>query len=190
MVNFYSIIKIHQHLFSKTIRLKKMVKIENNGYNAELKIKTIELINGSLQLPVGQNTAISSFNFNINIESRADAQNKLAFVIVHVEIKNDMQSAVLGGLSVSCIFEIVNFDDVIKTEPDGKLNIPQSLIETPIAFPSQLPAELCSQLLREPFYIMPFCRLLSRNNCKLTPKKTKGVFWRNRYYPNSFGVKS
>jgi hypothetical protein len=33
-------------------------------------------------------------------------------------------------LSVSCIFEIANFEDVIKLEADGKVNIPQSLIET------------------------------------------------------------
>jgi hypothetical protein len=107
-----------------------MAKIENNGFKVELKIKAIELINGSLQLPVGQNAAITSFNYNINIESRADAANKLVFVIVHVEIKNDDQSYVLGALSVSCIFEIVNFEEVIKTEPDGKLNIPQPLIDT------------------------------------------------------------
>lgn len=121
---------MHQHLFFKTIRLKKMAKMENNGSNVDLKIKAIELINSSLQLPVGQNVAITSFNYNINIESRADAPNKLVFVIVHVEIKNNEQSYVLGALSVSCIFEIVNFEEVIKTEPDGKLIIPQPLIDT------------------------------------------------------------
>jgi hypothetical protein len=51
-------------------------------------------------------------------------------VIVHVEIKNDDHSVVLGSLSVSCIFEILNFEDVIKVEADGKVNIPQRLIET------------------------------------------------------------
>jgi hypothetical protein len=107
-----------------------MAKIENNDFNVELRIKAIELLNSSLQLPVGQNMAVTNFNFNINIESRADATNKHIFVIVHVGIKTDDQSNILGTLSVSCIFEIVNFEEVIKTEPDGKLNIPQSFIDT------------------------------------------------------------
>jgi len=107
-----------------------MAKIENKDFNVEMQIKAIELLNGSLQLPVAPNTAVTTFNFNISIESKADAPNKLVFVIVHVEIKNDDHSLVLGALSVSCIYEIVNFDEVIKIEENGKLDIPQRLIET------------------------------------------------------------
>jgi hypothetical protein len=106
-----------------------MAKTENSDFNVELKLKAIELLNSSLQLPVGQSEAITNFNFNINIESRADATNKLIFVIVHIGIKTDDKSNILGALSVSCIFEIINFEEVIKTEPDGKLNIPQPLID-------------------------------------------------------------
>ena len=107
-----------------------MAKIENKEFNVEMQIKAIELLNSSLNLPANPQAQITDFNFNINIESRADAVNKLVFVIVHVEIKNDDHSIVLGALSVSCIFEIVNFEDVIKVEVDGKVNIPQRLIET------------------------------------------------------------
>lgn len=107
-----------------------MAKIENKDFNVEMQIRAIELLNGSLNLPANPNTPVTNFNFNIRIESRADAVNKHVFVIVHVEIKNDDHSVVLGALSVSCIFEIVNFEDVIKVEADGKVNIPQRLIET------------------------------------------------------------
>lgn len=107
-----------------------MAKIENNDFNVEMQIRAIELLNGSLQLPASQNTSATTFNFNINIESKADAPNKLVFVVVHVEIKNDDHSLVLGALSVSCIFEIVNFDEVITIEENGKLDIPERLIET------------------------------------------------------------
>jgi hypothetical protein len=107
-----------------------MAKIEKKDLNVEMQIRAIELLNGSLQLPADPNTAVTTFNFNISIESKADAPNKLVFVIVHVEIKNDDHSIVLGALSVSCIFEIVNFDEVIKIDENGKLDIPQRLIET------------------------------------------------------------
>jgi hypothetical protein len=107
-----------------------MAKIENKDFNVEMQIRAIELLNGSLNLPANPNTPLTNFNFNISIESRADAVNKLVFVIVHVKIKNDDHSVVLGALSVSCIFEIVNFEDVIKVEANGKVNMPQRLIET------------------------------------------------------------
>jgi hypothetical protein len=107
-----------------------MAKIENKDFNVEMQIRAIELLNGSLQLPASPNIAVTTFNFNISIESKADAPNKLVFVIVHVEIKNDDHSLILGALSVSCIFEIANFDEVIKIEENGKLNIPQRLIDT------------------------------------------------------------
>jgi hypothetical protein len=107
-----------------------MAKIEKKDLNVEMQIRAIELLNESLQFPATPNTPVATFNFNISIESKADAPNKLVFVIVHVEIKNDDYSLVLGALSVSCIFEIVNFEEVIKIEDNGKLDIPQSLIET------------------------------------------------------------
>ncbi len=107
-----------------------MAKIENKDFNVEMQIRAIELLQSSLNLPIIPNTPIANFNFNISIESRVDAGKKLVFVIVHVEIKNDDHPIVLGALSVSCIFEIVNFEDVIKVEADGKVNIPPRLIET------------------------------------------------------------
>lgn len=105
-----------------------MAKIDIIEQTVEMQIRGIELLNGSWNLHENHNTTIT--NFNINVESRADAPNKLLFVIVHIDIKNDDQSLVLGALSVSCIFEIANFDEVIKIESDGKLIIPQPLIDT------------------------------------------------------------
>lgn len=106
-----------------------MTKIENIDFDFEMQIVAIELLSSSLNLPGNPNTPVTNFNFNISIESRADAVNKNVFVIVHVDIKNDIHT-VVGSLSVSCIFEILNFDDVIKVEEDGKVNIPPRLIET------------------------------------------------------------
>ena len=51
------------------------------------------------------------------------------FVIVSVEIRSEDQNHILGSLAVSCIYSIVNFDEVIKIEADGKLDIPQPLVE-------------------------------------------------------------
>lgn len=107
-----------------------MAKIKHKAFNVEMQMKAIEVLNNSLAIPANQNTPISNFIFNINIENRVDEIKKLVFVIVHVEIKNDGQTLVLGTISTSCIFEIANFEDVIKVQGDGSVDMPQLLIET------------------------------------------------------------
>lgn len=106
-----------------------MAKIKHAEFNTEIQIQGVEILNSSLRLPVGQNTPLTNFNFNIRIESQVNSTNKLVFVITHIEIKNGDQSIALGALSVSCIFKIINFEEVVTVEPDGKINLPKPLIE-------------------------------------------------------------
>ena len=106
-----------------------MTKIKSSELKMEMRLSAIELLNQSLHLPVASDSPATNFTFNINIESKADAVNKLVFVIVNVDIRNDDQSLILGSLSVSCIYEIVNFEELIKTDTEGKYTIPQPMIE-------------------------------------------------------------
>ncbi len=101
-----------------------------NEVNIEMQLKAIELLNSSIILPPNANTPITNFNFNINIESKVDENKKLIYVIVNVEIKNDDQSFIVGTISVSCVYQIFNFDEAIKLNNDGKINIPPKLVET------------------------------------------------------------
>jgi hypothetical protein len=95
----------------------------------EIQLKGIELLNIDQRLSTADTINIRNFNFNINIETKADAPNKLLFAIIHIEILTEDQKTVLGGISVSCIFELKNFDDLIKIESDGKLNLPQQVVD-------------------------------------------------------------
>jgi hypothetical protein len=90
---------------------------------------SIELLKGSISLPSVPEVSLNNFNFNINLDSKADATNKLLFVIVSVEIRSEDQNHVLGSLAVSCIYSIANFDEVVKIEADGKIDIAQPLVE-------------------------------------------------------------
>lgn len=107
-----------------------MNTIEQKEVNIEMQIKAIELLNNSIILPPNAKNPITNFNFNLNIESKADASKKLVFVIVNVEIKNDDQSLIIGTISVSCVYEIFNFEEAIKIEVDGRINMPPKLVET------------------------------------------------------------
>jgi hypothetical protein len=106
-----------------------MSKIENKAFTVNLQLKSIELLKGSISLPSVPEVSLNNFNFNINLDSKADATNKLLFVIVSVEIRSEDQNHVLGSLAVSCIYSIVNFDEVVKIEADGKIDIAQPLVE-------------------------------------------------------------
>jgi hypothetical protein len=106
-----------------------MSKKENKEFAAGLKLASIELLKTSINLPPGPEVSLASFNFNLNLETRADATNKIIFVIASVEIKSEDQSNTLGSLVVSCIYNIDNFDEVVTVEADGKLDIPQQIIE-------------------------------------------------------------
>ncbi|MCO5286194.1 MAG: hypothetical protein M9898_07255 [Chitinophagaceae bacterium] len=106
-----------------------MSKIENKDFTVDLQLKSIELLKGSISLPSVPEVSLNNFNFNISLESKADATNKFLFVIVSVEIRSEDQNHILGSLAVSCIYSIVNFDDVVKIQADGKLDIPQPLVE-------------------------------------------------------------
>lgn len=93
-----------------------------------IELKGIELLNSSLNLPPAQ-TKVDEFKYNINLESKADTRNKLFFVVVAVEVKNDDETIVFGSLIVSCIFQLENFDQVIQFDAEHKLNVPQTLID-------------------------------------------------------------
>lgn len=110
-----------------------MSQNQDKELNVEMQVKAIELLKSSLNMPDNQHKPVTGFSFNINIESRADKARKLVFVITDVEIKNEDLSFVLGTITVSCVFELVNFNDIIKVETDEKAIIPQRLIETLVA---------------------------------------------------------
>lgn len=106
-----------------------MSKIENKDFIVDLQLKSIELLKESISLPSVPDVSLNNFNFNISLENKADATNKFLFAIVSVEIRSEDQSHILGSLAVSCIYSVANFDEVVKIEADGKLDIPQPLIE-------------------------------------------------------------
>ena len=106
-----------------------MSQIKHKEFSVDLQIKSIELLKSSITMPSSPEVPLTNFNFNINLESKADATNKILFVIVSVEIRSADQNHVLGSLAASCIYGIPNFADVIKIEEGGKLNIPKGLAE-------------------------------------------------------------
>ncbi len=105
-------------------------KEEHKDFTAEFRLQGIELLKGTLSLPPSMDVSVANFNFTIDVGSKVDAQNKLIFMIVDVEIRTEDQQHLLGALSVSCIYYVENYEKLIKILDNGRLNIPKSFLDT------------------------------------------------------------
>jgi len=102
---------------------------EQQHMNFEIQLRGLELLSSNQRISTADTINVRNFSFNINIETKADASNKLLFIIIHIEILTEDHSTILGGISVSCIFELKNFEELIKIESGGKLTMPQPLVD-------------------------------------------------------------
>jgi hypothetical protein len=105
-----------------------MARLEHNGFITELELQRIEMLNGSFNIPP-LHAKVDEFKYKINLESKADAANKLIIVVVAVDVKNEDQTLMFGSLCVSCIFRIENFEEIIQTDAENKLEVPQPVID-------------------------------------------------------------
>jgi hypothetical protein len=56
---------------------KKIEDLQN--LNIEIQLKGVELLSSNQRISTFETSNIRNFNFNINIETKADASNKLLF---------------------------------------------------------------------------------------------------------------
>ncbi len=102
---------------------------KNKNFSAEIKFTGIELLKSTINIPSSQDIPLNNFNFNINIESKGDAEKKLLFVIVNVEVKSFDQKEILGSIITSCIYEITKFTEFVKIDSNGAMIINPQLVE-------------------------------------------------------------
>jgi hypothetical protein len=94
-----------------------------------IKLRSIELLNGSLVRPENNPKDLTSFLFNVRIDQDIDKNKKLVFTIVHVDIHSIQSEKDVGSISVSHIYEIANFDDTVNIEPEDKFTLPEGLTD-------------------------------------------------------------
>lgn len=107
-----------------------MVKIQDTGLNAEIRIRAIELIGSTLNTPNNLYGQELKYEVNIQIDTKGDVDQKVLFTVVTVKIENEDHSLLYGSVSVSSVFEVINFEEVVKLEKDGTMNVNPKLVET------------------------------------------------------------
>ena len=102
---------------------------KNKNFSAEIKFTGIELLKSAINMPSSQDVPLNNFNFNITIESKGDAEKKLLFVIVNIEVKSFDQKEILGSIVTSCIYEIMKFSELVEIDSNGKMIVNPQLVE-------------------------------------------------------------
>lgn len=109
--------------------MKQVKNKKSADFRINILMKGVELLESNQNRAIPETINMRNFNFNIQIETNADAQNKLLFAIVNVEILSEDKTIKIGGISVNCIFGLNNFEEIIEISPKGIMSIPQPLMD-------------------------------------------------------------
>ncbi len=107
-----------------------MAHKENKEAQAQVQYKGIELLSSSIAVPLGTENGIYAFTFDITTEIKLNPENKLIIVIIKVNIFTEDKSIILGEMSISNIFMVENYEDVILQDKKGIVNLPENLLIT------------------------------------------------------------
>lgn len=91
-------------------------------------IKGIELLSCSLTTPESARQA-TSYVYNIKVEHKALSDKKLVFIVVTVDIRPDETAPIVGSISASIYYEIVDFEAFVKIN-NNELVIDPALAST------------------------------------------------------------
>lgn len=135
-----------------------------------LKMKGVELIKSQINPPV-PGFAAKEFQFTLNVETRLDPVQQLAFIIISVDIKSDNKPEVLGMVSSACIFGIDNFDDVFKKISENKYHTPDDVMFMLISISISTLRGVMYEHLRGTYLHAAFLPIIDPKQFKLTEKE-------------------
>ena len=83
-----------------------------------IELKSIELLDSTLNHPGYILSESTTFHFDLNIEHNINIDEKVIFVTNDIQILNEKRDFKLGSVKVNCVFEIANLDNFV----DSKLS--------------------------------------------------------------------
>jgi hypothetical protein len=79
----------------------------------KFQIRNIELVNFTLSSPTSEN--LEKFLFDVEIKQQIEQKDKTIISNIVLVIK-DVKGIILGNLSISCVFEVENLNDLVKSK--------------------------------------------------------------------------
>ena len=104
-----------------------MAKKTSTGNAFGIKLRGIELLNVSLIRLEHSSKNLSTFLYNVRIVQDIDKNKKLVFIIVHVDIHSTEEKKDVGSLSVSHIYELANFEEVVTILDEHNFKLSESV---------------------------------------------------------------
>jgi len=101
-----------------------MSKKKNDNINIEIQFRSIEILDVNIALQTIHNTNI--FTFDISTEIQLNKDNKFIIVIIGIKISNESKEVEFGGLKVSNVFYIGNYEQVVTEDKHGRVSLPES----------------------------------------------------------------
>ncbi len=97
----------------------------------EFQIVGIDILKFSYELPVGiELTQQTNFNFNIQTENKVNQNEKITFMIFKCEVSIAGQSNIIAEFHSSCVFSILNFDEVVTQDESNNFHINNHFLQT------------------------------------------------------------
>lgn len=86
----------------------------------KFKLVAIELLNSSLNTPnvPGLNVSV---DYDISVENQVNAELKYIFIITSAQVKNVNDATTYGSMTLSCIYEIENFSEIVKISDQNQI---------------------------------------------------------------------
>jgi hypothetical protein len=134
-------------------------------------IRAVDLISSSIQSPKAMFPDQQSFNFNISVEQKLDANSKCLIVITHIEITTAEDSDYkLATCSVACLFGIENYSDVVKID-NNQVTISPTIIEILNSISYSTTRGVLSQVLRGTYLHQAILPIIDPKTFKKTAKR-------------------
>lgn len=97
--------------------------------NIEFQIKSIEILNSTLNNPRQPLPQKVEYQYDINLEHRLNLETGDIVIICTVSIFNQNKSLMLGQLIASCIFNVKDLKSIARKVPD-KIQLPTQFLIT------------------------------------------------------------
>lgn len=94
---------------------------------AEFFLKSIDILNSSMDHPADPDTSFENLKFNIGVQSKLDSVTRMISVEVSADVITEDAKTHLGAVSVSFLYQMVNFEEVFKLNAHNEYEMPPGL---------------------------------------------------------------
>jgi hypothetical protein len=94
---------------------------------AKIVFKGLEILEKSMQRRPDEGVNITAFNFDVNVESRLNPNERSILVIVRINLKEGGKDPNIASITTVCLYVLDNYDEVLLKNDGATYEIPADL---------------------------------------------------------------